>query len=129
MNQQVSMSTVTVKGQVVIPAKLRKKVGLKKGTRVYMEERNGDIIIHPATPEFYDRKLKELAGLCCAGCVLTLHCGKYSPSHCKWQVWQMASAVVFSLAPLPLKKAEVNRKKARHVEEDFLQYAQEAPHR
>jgi len=55
MNESVSMSTVTVKGQVVIPAKLRKKVGLKKGTRVYMEERNGDIIIHPATPEFYDR--------------------------------------------------------------------------
>ncbi len=62
MNQQVSMSTVTVKGQVVIPAKLRKKVGLKKGTRVYMEEHNGDIIIHPATPEFYDRACGVLKG-------------------------------------------------------------------
>jgi AbrB family looped-hinge helix DNA binding protein len=62
MNQRVAMSTVTVKGQVVIPAKLRKKVGLKKGTRVYMEERNGDIIIHPATPEFYDRACGVLKG-------------------------------------------------------------------
>ncbi len=55
MNLHAAMSTVTVKGQVVIPAKLRHKVGLKKGTRVYMEEKDGDIIIHPATPEFYDR--------------------------------------------------------------------------
>lgn len=55
MNQRGAMSTVTVKGQVVIPVKLRRTVGLKKGSRVYMEERNGDIIIHPATPEFYDR--------------------------------------------------------------------------
>ncbi len=62
MNQQVSMSTVTVKGQVVIPSKLRKKVGLKKGTRVYMEEHNGDIIIHPATPDFYDRVCGILKG-------------------------------------------------------------------
>lgn len=62
MEQSVAMSTVTVKGQVVIPAKLRKKVGLKKGTRVYMEEINGDIIIHPATPEFYDRACGILKG-------------------------------------------------------------------
>ncbi|MBI4668351.1 MAG: AbrB/MazE/SpoVT family DNA-binding domain-containing protein [Elusimicrobia bacterium] len=62
MNQPITMSTVTVKGQVVIPAKLRRKVGLKKGTRVYMEEHNGDIIIHPATPEFYDRACGILKG-------------------------------------------------------------------
>ena len=62
MNQQVSMSTVTIKGQVVIPVRLRKKVGLKKGSRVYMEERNGDIIIHPATAEFYDRACGILRG-------------------------------------------------------------------
>ena len=62
MNLQPQMSTVTVKGQVVIPAKLRKQVGLKKGSRVYMEERNGDIIIHPATPEFYDRACGILKG-------------------------------------------------------------------
>ena len=62
MEQPVAMSTVTVKGQVVIPARLRRKVGLKKGTRVYMEELNGDIIIHPATPEFYDRACGILKG-------------------------------------------------------------------
>lgn len=48
-------SIVTVKGQIVIPSKLRKKAGLKKGTKVFLEEKNGDIIVHPATPEFYER--------------------------------------------------------------------------
>ena len=62
MNQPISMSTVTVKGQIVIPARLRRKVGLKKGTRVYMEENHGDIIIHPATMEFYDRACGILKG-------------------------------------------------------------------
>lgn len=62
MDPSVAMSTVTVKGQVVIPAKLRRKVGLKRGTRVYFEERDGDIIIHPATPEFYDRVCGILKG-------------------------------------------------------------------
>ena len=62
MHQQPGMSTVTIKGQVVIPVRLRKKVGLKKGSRVYMEERNGDIIIHPATSDFYDRTCGILKG-------------------------------------------------------------------
>lgn len=48
-------SVVTVKGQIVIPSVLRQKVGLKKGTRVYLEEKNGDIIIHPVNESFYDQ--------------------------------------------------------------------------
>ena len=55
-------SIVTVKGQIVIPAKLRKKTGIKKGTRVYLEEREGDIIVHPATAAFYERMCGILKG-------------------------------------------------------------------
>ncbi len=55
-------SIVTVKGQIVIPAKLRKKVGIKKGMKVFMEEKNGDIIVHPATPDFYERMFGVLKG-------------------------------------------------------------------
>ncbi len=55
-------SVVTFKGQIVIPVKLRKKVGIKKGTKVFLEEKNGDIIVHPATPEFYDRTFGILKG-------------------------------------------------------------------
>ena len=55
-------SVVTLKGQIVIPARLRKKTGIKKGTRVFLEEKDGDIIVHPATPEFYDRTYGILKG-------------------------------------------------------------------
>lgn len=55
-------SVVTVKGQIVIPAPIRKKVGLKKGTRVFIEEKNGDIVVHPATDNFYDRCLGMFKG-------------------------------------------------------------------
>lgn len=58
----MEMSTVTMKGQIVIPAKLRQKTGIKEGTRVYLEEKNGDIIVHPATPAFYQRHFGLLKG-------------------------------------------------------------------
>lgn len=53
---------VTRKGQMVIPVKLRRKVGIKGGTKVFLEEKNGDIVVHPATPEFYDRTFGFLKG-------------------------------------------------------------------
>ena len=52
-------TAVTVKGQVVIPVKLRRKFGIKKGTQVYLYERNGEIIIKPITDEY----LRSLAGI------------------------------------------------------------------
>ena len=55
-------SVVTIKGQIVIPARLRNRVGIKKGTKVFIEEKDGDIIIHPATPEFYERTYGVLKG-------------------------------------------------------------------
>jgi AbrB family looped-hinge helix DNA binding protein len=42
-------STVTVKGQIVIPAKLRRKFGIKKGTQVYLYEKGGEIVVKPIT--------------------------------------------------------------------------------
>ena len=55
-------SVVTVKGQIVIPVALRRKVGLKNGTRVYLEEKDGDIIIHSAGEAFYDQSFGMLKG-------------------------------------------------------------------
>ena len=52
-------SIVTVKGQVVIPSKLRRKFGIKKGTQVYLYERDGEIAIRPITDEY----LRSLAGV------------------------------------------------------------------
>ena len=45
-------STVTVKGQIVIPAKLRHKFGIKKGTQVYFYEKGDEIIVKPITNEY-----------------------------------------------------------------------------
>lgn len=51
-------ATVTGKGRIVIPAKLRRKFGIKKGTRVVLYERDGEIAIQPITDEY----LQSLAG-------------------------------------------------------------------
>lgn len=62
MREPMEESVVTRKGQMVIPARLRKKVGIKEGTKVFLEEKNGDLIVHPATSEFYDRTFGFLKG-------------------------------------------------------------------
>lgn len=45
-------STVTSKGQLVIPAKLRRKFGIRKGTRVALLEEGNHLILQPLTHEF-----------------------------------------------------------------------------
>jgi AbrB family looped-hinge helix DNA binding protein len=52
-------SVVTVKGQIVIPSKMRRKFGIKRGTQVYLYERGGEIVIRPVTDEY----LRSLAGI------------------------------------------------------------------
>ena len=47
-------SVVTIKGQVVIPSKLRRKFGIKKGTQVFVYEKNGEIVIRPITDEYIE---------------------------------------------------------------------------
>ena len=43
---------VTSKGQLVIPAKIRRKFNIKKGTRVNFIEDNGRIVLQPVTREY-----------------------------------------------------------------------------
>lgn len=43
----MTVTTLTVKGQVVIPARLRKKLKLQQGSRLHVEEQNGRIIMEP----------------------------------------------------------------------------------
>jgi AbrB family looped-hinge helix DNA binding protein len=40
-----TVATVSSKGQLVIPSKLRKKYGLKAGLKVYVGEADGKIVI------------------------------------------------------------------------------------
>jgi AbrB family looped-hinge helix DNA binding protein len=43
---------VTSKGQLVVPAKLRRRFGIKRGTKVYFIERGGEIVFQPVTKEY-----------------------------------------------------------------------------
>jgi AbrB family looped-hinge helix DNA binding protein len=52
----------TVKGQVVIPAALRKKYGIKPGTKLRVYEGNGGIIMQPITREYIKRVRGSLKG-------------------------------------------------------------------
>ena len=49
---KIETSVVTTKGQLVIPARLRRRFGIKKGTRVTFVEHAGRIIVQPVTQEF-----------------------------------------------------------------------------
>ena len=40
--------TISKKGQVTLPAELRKKMGLEAGGTVIAEEKNGELILRPA---------------------------------------------------------------------------------
>lgn len=47
-------TTATTKGQVVIPSSVRRKLGIKAGTRIHVEldEENAQIILRPITREY-----------------------------------------------------------------------------
>ncbi len=46
--------TVTTKGQIVIPSKIRNRHGIRKGTRVCFIEQGQDILLRPVTDEYID---------------------------------------------------------------------------
>jgi AbrB family looped-hinge helix DNA binding protein len=60
MNREYS--TVTSKGQLVIPAALRRRLKIKEGTRVRFIEDNGRLILQPLTTKFIDQLTGCLAG-------------------------------------------------------------------
>ena len=41
----------TIKGQIVIPAALRRKYNIQGGTRIQVYEEKGRIVLHPVTRE------------------------------------------------------------------------------
>ncbi len=45
-------SYVTSKGQLVVPARLRRKYGIKPGTKICFVERDHEIIFQPVTKEY-----------------------------------------------------------------------------
>jgi AbrB family looped-hinge helix DNA binding protein len=47
-------TTATAKGQIVIPSSVRRRLGIKEGTRIQVEVREGsnEIILKPITREY-----------------------------------------------------------------------------
>jgi AbrB family looped-hinge helix DNA binding protein len=50
----MEISTVTTKGQLVIPSRLRRRHGIKKGTRVCFVEDGRDLILRPVTDGYIE---------------------------------------------------------------------------
>ena len=61
----------TEKGQIVIPAALRKKFGIKKGTRIQIYEQDDHIILNPLSPQLIRQKIEKLYGSVKGGRSLT----------------------------------------------------------
>jgi AbrB family looped-hinge helix DNA binding protein len=55
--------TFTSKGQLVVPAELRRKHGIKAGTKVkFLEDQYGRIVLQPISEDYIDRVMGCLAG-------------------------------------------------------------------
>jgi len=61
----------TEKGQIVIPAALRKKYGIKKGTRIQVYEQDDHIVLNPLSPEMIRARLDKLQGIVKGGPSMT----------------------------------------------------------
>jgi AbrB family looped-hinge helix DNA binding protein len=55
----MEVSTMTSKGQIVVPARLRKRYGIKPGTKIHFIERNHEILFQPVTKEY----IRSLCGI------------------------------------------------------------------
>ena len=53
---------MTVKGQVVIPAKIRNHLGIKKGAKLHIEERDGEIVLRPLDRLYFEKMAGILKG-------------------------------------------------------------------
>jgi AbrB family looped-hinge helix DNA binding protein len=55
----MATTIVSAKGQIVIPSKLRRKYNIKKGIKLNIEERDGELVLKAITPEY----IKKISGV------------------------------------------------------------------
>ena len=60
MTRQIT--TVSTKGQFVIPSDMRSALGIKPGTRICVTQDGTKIILEPVTPELVEKTRGMLAG-------------------------------------------------------------------
>lgn len=51
----MTTTTVTAKGQIVIPSRIRQHLNIKKGTRLCVVEKNDEIVLQPLTREYFEK--------------------------------------------------------------------------
>jgi AbrB family looped-hinge helix DNA binding protein len=51
----MTTTIVTSKGQIVIPSKIRRRLNIKKGTRLYIEEKGDELILKAVTRAYFER--------------------------------------------------------------------------
>jgi AbrB family looped-hinge helix DNA binding protein len=51
----MTTTIVTTKGQIVIPSKIRQRFDIKKGTRLYIEEKVDELILKTITPAYFQK--------------------------------------------------------------------------
>jgi AbrB family looped-hinge helix DNA binding protein len=60
-------TTVSTKGQLVIPAQLREALGIEPGTRVAIRQEGSELILRPQTKEVARQLIEELCGMTAGG--------------------------------------------------------------
>lgn len=50
----MTTTVVTSKGQVVIPSRIRRKFNIKKGTKLFVEDNEREIVLKPMTPDYFE---------------------------------------------------------------------------
>ena len=58
----MTTTTITAKGQVVIPSRIRKHLKLIKGTRLCVIEKGDTVILKPLTKDYFDGIMGMLKG-------------------------------------------------------------------
>ena len=51
----MTTTVVTTKGQIVIPSKIRRKHNIKKGTHLFIEERDDELVLKAVTPGYFEK--------------------------------------------------------------------------
>jgi len=51
----MTTTIVTTKGQIVIPSKIRRKHNIKRGTKLYIEERGDELVLKAVTPAYFEK--------------------------------------------------------------------------
>ena len=51
----MTTTIVTSKGQIVIPSKIRRRLNIKKGTKLCIVEKGDQLILQPLTEDYFEK--------------------------------------------------------------------------